>query len=161
MNGAVPEISIRPESYASPTASSLVDALTLELAGRYPGEDPDCKGSEPDPEEFELPRGRFVVAWLKGEAIGCGGVCSADGNGPAEVRRMYVTPEARGQGISREILAALGKEALALGNERIRLETGINQPEAIGLYESSGYARIPNYGPYIGEARSVSFEKTL
>lgn len=154
-------ISILPGSYASPAVRALVVALRAELAGRYPGDDPDCKGGEPASEEFEPPRGRFLVARLGGEAIGCGGVCAEDGDGPVELRRMYVAPAARGQGISRRILAALEQEALALGRTWIRLETGINQPEAIGLYESSGYRRIPNYGPYAGEARSVCFEKQL
>lgn len=155
------EISIDPESYASPVVRRLVAALSEELAGRYPGDDPDCKGGEPEPEEFEPPHGRFLVARMGGDAIGCGGVCVEDGTGPAEVRQMYVAPQARGHGISRRILSALEREARELGRERLRLETGINQPEAIGLYESSGFERIPNFGPYAGEARSVCFEKLL
>lgn len=98
---------------------------------------------------------------MDGEPVGCGGVCVEDGAGPAEVRRMYVVPVARGLGISRRILSALEQEARELGRERLRLETGIDQPEAIGLYESSGFERIPNFGPYVGEARSVCFEKLL
>ncbi len=155
------EISIGPESYASPTVRRLVAALSAELAGRYPSDDPDCKGGEPNPEEFEPPRGRFIVARLDGEPVGCGGVFAQDGEGPAEVRRMYVTPEMRGLGVSRLILSALEQEARGLERKRLRLETGINQPEAIGLYESSGFERIPNYGPYVGEARSVCLEKRL
>jgi GNAT superfamily N-acetyltransferase len=157
----VTEISIDPESYAGPVVRRLVAALGEELAGRYPDDDPDCKGGEPDPEKFEPPRGRFLVAWMNGEPVGCGGVCAGDGDGPAEVRRMYVVPEMRGRGISRRILTALEQETRGLGRERLRLETGINQPEAIGLYESSGFERIPNFGPYVGEARSVCLEKRL
>jgi hypothetical protein len=59
-----PEISIDLESYASPAARTLVAALTVELAGRYPGDDPDCKGGEPEPEEFDPPHGRFLLARL-------------------------------------------------------------------------------------------------
>jgi len=156
-----PEISIGPESYASPTVRRLVAALAEELARRYPGDDPNCKGGEPEPEEFEPPRGRFLVVRMEGEPVGCGGVCMRDGAGPAEVRRMYVVPQARGLGISRRILDALEQEARRLGRKRLRLETGINQPEAIGLYTSSDFERIRNFGPYVGEARSVCFEKRL
>jgi GNAT superfamily N-acetyltransferase len=156
----VPEISIRRESYASPAALSLVAALTAELAGRYPGDDPECRGGEPEEMELEPPLGCFLVAWMEGEAVGCG-VLGRDGDAAAEVRRMYVIPKSRGLGISRKILAALEREARRLGRDRVRLETGINQPEAIGLYESSGYERVPNFGPYVGETRSVCFEKRL
>ena len=132
-----------------------------ELARRYPGDDPGCRGGEPEPGELEPPSGRFLVARMEGEPVGCGGVYAQDGAGPAELRRMYVQPEARGLGISRRILEALEQEARALGRKRLWLETGVNQPEAIGLYESSGFERIPNFGPYVGEARSVCFEKLL
>jgi putative acetyltransferase len=155
------EISIRPETYASPLAASLLAELNTELASRYPGDDPECKGGEPSPEQLEPPSGCFLVAWIGEEAVGCGGLCGQNPAAPAEVRRMYVVPGSRGLGISRKILAALEQEAGRLGYERIQLETGINQPEAIGLYESSGYVRIPNYGPYTGEARSVCFDKKL
>jgi GNAT superfamily N-acetyltransferase len=74
---------------------------------------------------------------------------------------MYVVPEARGPGVSRKILAALEEEALRLGHERLRLETAVHQLEAIGLYTSHGFERISNYGPYIGEARSLCLEKRL
>jgi GNAT superfamily N-acetyltransferase len=154
-------ISISAESYASPPARTLVEALVKELAGRYPGDDPVCKGGEPGPREFEPASGRFFVARMDGEPVGCGGVSVQRGDGPAEVRRMYVAPQARGLGISRWILSALEQEARTLGSKRLRLETGINQPEAIGLYESSGFERIPSFGPYVGEARSVCFEKLL
>jgi putative acetyltransferase len=79
----------------------------------------------------------------------------------AELRRMEVTPAARRCGISRRLLGELEETARSLWYTVIRLETGNRQAEAVGLYESVGYARIPPYGPYVGDERSVCFEKPL
>lgn len=61
---------------------------------------------------------------------------------------MYVVPEARGQGLARAVLAELERTAAAAGRPRIELFTGLAQPEAIGLYVSSGYRPAPGFGPY-------------
>ncbi|WP_241828073.1 GNAT family N-acetyltransferase [Actinopolymorpha singaporensis] len=68
------------------------------------------------------------------------------GPGDAEVKRMYVAPEARGRGLARRMLAALERDAAAAGKTRMVLETGLGQPEAITLYLSAGYAPIPSFG---------------
>ena len=72
---------------------------------------------------------------------------------------MYVAPAARRHGIARRILSALERLAAAHGYTRIILETGTRQPEALALYEASGYQRIANYGRYIGNPEAVCFEK--
>ena len=93
--------------------------------------------------------------------MACGGVCRFDAES-AEIRRMYVVPERRGAGLSRRILGALEDEARSLGYRRVRLETGIRQHEALGLYRFlSGFAEIPRYGPYVDDELSVCFEKPL
>jgi ribosomal protein S18 acetylase RimI-like enzyme len=74
---------------------------------------------------------------------------------------MFVAPDCRGRGYGRAILAELERLAAALGYTAARLETGSRQPEAIGLYERSGYRRIANFGMYVGSERSVCFEKRL
>ena len=74
---------------------------------------------------------------------------------------MYVVPGRRGIGLSRRVLAALEDEARALGYRRVRLETGVHQHEALGLYRSSGFAEISRYGPYADDDLSVCFEKPL
>lgn len=61
---------------------------------------------------------------------------------------MYVRPDARGRGLSRALLGALEEEARGLGYAFVRLETGDRQPEAIGLYVSSGYQPIPRFGAF-------------
>jgi GNAT superfamily N-acetyltransferase len=78
-----------------------------------------------------------------------------------EVKRMFVEPDCRGRGIARRLLAELEECARRAGYSVARLETGVRQPEAIGLYESAGYRRIPNYGMYAGIADSACFEKSL
>jgi len=79
----------------------------------------------------------------------------------AEIKRMYVAPGHRGRGHSKRILARLEQMAWEMEFRRVRLETGVRQPEAIALYERSGYVRIPNFGIYRGRAESVCFENTL
>jgi GNAT superfamily N-acetyltransferase len=74
---------------------------------------------------------------------------------------MYVVPEFRGYGIARRILAALESRALELGQGVIRLETGRGQPEAITLYQSSGYSEIAGFGEYHTNEHGVCLEKRL
>jgi GNAT superfamily N-acetyltransferase len=102
----------------------------------------------------------FVIAWMDGHPVACGAIVPLE-DGVAEVKRMYVAREWRRLGIARRILADLENRALGLGYHTLRLETGIRQPEAIGLYETSGYRHIPLFGQYQGGTLSVCFEKSL
>jgi putative acetyltransferase len=81
--------------------------------------------------------------------------------GIGEVKRMCVAPAFRGRGIARALLRGLEGAACQLGFAALRLETGTRQPEAIGLYEAAGYARIPAFGEYAGDPFSVCFEKRV
>jgi GNAT superfamily N-acetyltransferase len=74
---------------------------------------------------------------------------------------MFVHPDHRRRGIAHAILAALEARAGALGYSTLRIETGSRQPEAIGLYQSAGYAAIPPFGKYVGNPYSHCFEKRL
>jgi GNAT superfamily N-acetyltransferase len=78
-----------------------------------------------------------------------------------EIKRMFVVAEHRGKGLSRQMLAALEDRAQAMGASRILLETGDKQPEAIRLYETSGYERITGFGYYATEDGAYSFAKPL
>ena len=149
---------IRRENYGGETARVLASALEAELLGRYAGA--GGAGGEPPASDFEPPEGAFLVGYVDGAAVACGGVCRFD-ELTAEVRRMYVAPGARGRGLARRMLAALEQEARGLGYTVVRLETGEQQPEAIGLYSAAGYGRIGRYGPYVDDERSVCFEKRL
>ena len=126
----------------------------LERHGR-PG-----SGGEPPASDFEPPDGAFFVGSVNGSDVACGGVCRYDAE-TAEIRRMYVVPERRGEGLSRRILGALEDDARSFGFRRIRLETGVHQHEALALYGSSGFEEIPRFGPYVDDELSVCFEKQL
>jgi GNAT superfamily N-acetyltransferase len=139
-----------------PDAAALVDALLGDLAGRYGGRD----AFHPDPESLAPPGGGFVVARLDGAPVGCGGF-RRFADGVAEIKRMYVVPEARRRGVARAVLADLEARARALGYTSIRLETGTNQPEAMALYEHAGYRAMVPYGHYRESPMSRCFEKDL
>lgn len=101
-----------------------------------------------------------VVAFDEGIPVGCGAIKEYD-SFSMEVKRMYVVPQKRGQGIASMILNDLEIWALELDRDKCLLETGINQPEAIALYKKNGYHIIPNYGQYANVKNSVCFEKIL
>jgi GNAT superfamily N-acetyltransferase len=150
------ELGLRPDRIDSDVGRALVAALLRDLADRYGAEDPD----EPSPADLAPPHGVFLVAWMEGEPVGCGGIRAHDGN-IGEIKRMYVEPAARRAGVARAVLSELESRARGLGYSRLRLETGIRQPEAIALYESFGYAPIEPYGLYRDEPMSRCFEKRL
>lgn len=101
-----------------------------------------------------------VVAYLDNIPVGCGAIKVFD-NTTMEVKRMFVSQELRGQGISKRILSELESWTQELGCTRCVLETGINQHEALRLYQNSGFKQIPNYGQYAHVESSFCFEKVL
>jgi putative acetyltransferase len=101
-----------------------------------------------------------IVAYKNTEPIGCGAIKKFDEES-AEVKRMFVKPEYRGQGVASKILSALEAWAKELRYQHCILETGQKQPEAIALYTKSGYRIIPNYGQYAGVENSVCMKKPL
>jgi GNAT superfamily N-acetyltransferase len=80
------------------------------------------------------------------------------GEHAAELKRMFVRPGARGSGASVALLRAIEQAAIDLGIERLVLETGTEQPDAIRFYEREGYRRIPAFGYYVGSAISICYE---
>jgi GNAT superfamily N-acetyltransferase len=108
---------------------------------------------------------RYLVAVDEGEAVGCVALQPAPDDADAdsgEIKRMYVTPAARGRGVARELLRAVEGLAREAGYHRLRLVTGHKRPAAIALYESEGYARTAPYGRYVAEPRQVlCFAKPL
>ena len=101
-----------------------------------------------------------LVAYIDYIPVGCGAIKVFDTT-TMEVKRMYVTPDYRGQGIAGKILTELERWSMELGYKKCVLETGINQPEALMLYHKSGFKRIPNYGQYANVMSSFCFEKVL
>ncbi|MEQ4303578.1 GNAT family N-acetyltransferase [Plantactinospora sp. B6F1] len=103
---------------------------------------------------------RYLVGVIAGRAVACGAVQALDRE-TAEVKRVYVRPAHRGQGLARQLLGALEELALRAGHTVLRLETGTYLPGAIRFYLSSGYTEIPTYGEYVDNPYSVCFQKRL
>lgn len=163
---------VTEEPYGSEVAARLVAALHHEIGERYAdvdtmtpeeqAEDDAAYLAEVTPELVRPPLGSFVVAWLDGEPVGCGALKPFDrARRIGEIKRMYTAPEARRRGVSRAILTHLESVAADLGYVRLHLETGAPQPEAIALYESHGWARVPSYGRYRHTPTSRCFGKDL
>ena len=101
-----------------------------------------------------------LVAYIDQKPIGCGTIKEFKSDS-MQVKRMYVLPRFRGQGIAKTILLDLENWTKELGYTKCVLETGKRQPEAIQLYRSKGYKIISNYGQYIGVENSICFQKYL
>ncbi|NDK56183.1 GNAT family N-acetyltransferase [Pontibacter fetidus] len=101
-----------------------------------------------------------IVAYQNGEPAGCGAIKPYTQT-IAEVKRMFVHPDFRRQGIAKQVLSALEAWANELNYSATILETGKKQTEAIELYKNSGYTVIPNYGQYAGVENSVCMQKQL
>ena len=129
--------------------AALLDAAFGELVARY----------GPEGRSVVHADARFLVAVVDRLDVGCGAVQPADGT-TGELKRMYVVPGHRGRGIARSLLKALESLAAEMGYDRLRLATGARQPEAIALYESSGYERIAPYGKYVGEPLTFCYAKS-
>jgi putative acetyltransferase len=115
-----------------------------------------------DVSELDTPAVMVLVArGAAGEpALGMVAVVNR-GDGTAEIKRMFVSPDARGRGVGTALMLAIDEEAPAAGIRVIQLETGPLQPEAISLYSKHGYSHIDNFGPYLGDEFSLCMEKRL
>ena len=148
-------VSIDVEHFDSPDAQRLRAAQRLEIDRAY-GQDTE-PGEKPTADSIAV---FFLARDADGTPLGCGGLRLVD-DGIAEVKRMYVRPEARGTGVSTAILRRLEEAALALGSPALVLETGTEQKRAVGFYEREGFRRIANFGPYVGAPLSVCYSKVL
>src|SRR4051794_25234514 len=135
---------IRAEPFEGAAAQALLAGFEADIVERYPGWTPTGVGPSATAQDFQPPEGTFLVAYVDGQPAGCGGLKRLDPR-TVEVKRVYVKPEARGRGVSRALLAALEEAARAAGYATIRLDTGVNQPEALKLFQTSGYDSIPDY----------------
>lgn len=150
------DVTLTVEAPTSPDARRLIRRLDSDLLARYP------RTSVHGLNENDLAdwQGVFLVARLEGKAVACGAVKTLE-PGTGELKRMFVEPEARRLGIGRRVLEALEDAAAGLGLTVLRLETGTLQPEAIRLYESVDYVRIPCFAEYADDPFSVCYEKQL
>jgi ribosomal protein S18 acetylase RimI-like enzyme len=142
---------------AAPEAAALIAALDRDLNTRYPGL--EIHGI--DVAIFRKSGGMFLIGRVGDVAVACGALRPMQKQGVAEIKRMYVQAGHRRRGFGRMLLDALEELARRRGYSAVRLETGGNQPEAIGLYEGAGYHLIPCYGDHAGDPLSRCFEKRL
>jgi GNAT superfamily N-acetyltransferase len=149
-------ITIRRTAFDDPAFRSLTSELDAELRSRY----------LTDQEKFD-PLNKMdnsvkvLLAFDGPVAIGCGALRPLEEKNTIELKRMYVRPGFRGQGISKRLVEALEQWAAEDGYAVVRLETGNKQPEAIGLYTNNGYLPIPAYGAYRHIDSSICMEKRL
>lgn len=156
---------IRPVSFDHPDAVKLNDEVQAEYDLRY-GDGGDM--TPLDPAMFDPPTGLYLIAYDEFDRpVATGGWRTQNAgdqgyeDGDAELKRMFVVAEARGRGLARRVLSRLEDDARAAGRTRMVLETGTKQPEAIGLYTSSGYAPCAKFGYYRHYPDSRCYAKPL
>jgi putative acetyltransferase len=149
-------ISIAPERPDSPDATAMIAELEELLSAHYPQE--SCHGFSV--EKLIAEQVAFFVLRYDGLPAACGGVKLFDAE-YGELKRMYVRPQFRGLGFAKQLIEHLAGHARAHGVPLLRLETGIYQVEAIGLYEQAGFYRIPPFGPYRDDPLTLCYERPL
>ena len=152
----MPQITIKPERPDTPVARKLIDELERILAPLYPVESRHGLSVDRLLEE----QVDFFVARQENTPVGCGGL-KFFGREYAELKRMYIRPQYQGLGLGKKILVHLEEYARTRGINILRLETGIHQQSAIGLYRRMGYQEIPPFGNYKEDPLSLFFEKYL
>jgi putative acetyltransferase len=147
---------ITAERPDTPDAIQLIQDLETELAGNYP---PESRHGYSVDKLLKL-NVAFFVSRLNGVAAGCGGI-QLFGKEYGELKRMYVHPAFRGLGLAKLMLEHLASHARAHGVHLLRLETGIDQHNAIALYEKWGFHKISPFGEYKPDPLALFYEKQI
>jgi GNAT superfamily N-acetyltransferase len=161
-----PEVELIPRPYGHPDVIALTLAVQAHYSELYGGIGDE---SVVEISDFEAPTGHFVVGYLDDVPVAMGGWRRlGDRHGLpspncAEIKRMYVAPSARRQGLSRVVLAELEASARAAGIDWLVLETGQPQTSAVELYLSGGYTEVDGrpYGHYVDQPDAVHLGKAL
>jgi DNA-binding MarR family transcriptional regulator/N-acetylglutamate synthase-like GNAT family acetyltransferase len=152
------QITIAVEDPASADARSCLARYYEEIGRRFEGGFDASRARQVPAEEARPPRGAFLVARLHGRPIGCATLWLPAGR-PAELKRMWISPEARGRGLAHRLLADVEARAVAAGADRLHLDTNRALVEAIALYRRSGFVEVP---PFNDEPHADHwFEKRL
>ena len=149
-------VDIRPEDPRQPDVQALLDQSDDYLRALYPAESNHLVSAD----DLGTERAVFLAARRDGELLGSIAFLEI-ASGHAEIKRMFVRAEARGYGLGRRLLNALEEVACHRSILRISLETGIKQPEAIGLYRACGYQDCPPFGDYKDDRLSLFMTKNL
>jgi putative acetyltransferase len=147
---------ITREEPTAPDAAALIEELDAHLEPLYPRESRHGYSVE----KLMTEAVAFFVVREGGFPAGCGGI-KLFGADYGEIKRMYVRPRFRGLGLAKLLLVHLSDYAKQNGVRTLRLETGIHQAEAIGLYERAGFVRISAFGEYVNDPLSRYYEKRL
>jgi DNA-binding MarR family transcriptional regulator/GNAT superfamily N-acetyltransferase len=142
-------VEVDVENPTTPAAQFCLQSYFAELDTRFDtGFDPS-RSISADAEELTDPAGLLLVARLRDQPIGCGAL-KFHGRRPAEIKRMWVAPTARGLGVGRRILSELEQETRHRGIDLVRLETNKTLREATSLYRSAGYVEVDAFNdePY-------------
>jgi GNAT superfamily N-acetyltransferase len=145
----VSSVEVTPVSVRDPAARECLDRYFDELAARFPeGYDRQGDGAA-ELDGFTPPAGVFLLAQIAGQSVGCGALRTfAPGMG--EIKRMWVSPQFRGQGVAHRLLEGLEDAARERGLWVVRLDTHSSLAEALRLYHGCGYREIPRFNgnPY-------------
>jgi len=156
MRGVTGAPTFERRPYDDPVVDALVEELQEEYVVRYGSRD----GTPVDPGQFAEPAGSFLVARVDGIPVGCVGLRRHDAE-RVEVKRMFVRAPYRGRGLARALVRASEEEARRLGYRVVLMESGTAQPEAMALYESSGYLPTPGFGYYKDSPLNRCYAKSL
>ena len=139
------------------TARGCLEQYYAELQRRFPGGFEVSRSRDPDAADMIAPRGAILIALTDAVPLGCVGL--KGGKAFAEIKRLWVSPTARGLGLARRLMAAAEARAKALGISVLRLDTNSALPEASALYLKTGWRQIPRFNddPY----PDLFFEKRL
>jgi putative acetyltransferase len=143
-----------------PDAQALMARSEALMSALYPAESNHFEPAD----GLREPGGSFFGLWRGERLLGCGGIkhfAPADEPAYGEIKRLFVLDSERGRGLARQLMARLEAELLARGVHVARLETGIHQPEALGLYRRLGYVERGPFGGYALDPLSVFLEKRL
>lgn len=151
---------LAPLDPGHPDAQALIARSEALMSSLYPSESNHFEPAD----GLRAPHGFFWGLWLGETLVGCGGVKLHKPDGEAaygEIKRLFVLDSARGRGAAKLLMARLEDELVQRGVQLARLETGIHQPEALGLYRRLGYVERGPFGSYALDPLSVFFEKAL
>ncbi|MBD8890375.1 bifunctional helix-turn-helix transcriptional regulator/GNAT family N-acetyltransferase [Roseibium litorale] len=142
----------------SQTARYCLEEYYAELDRRFEGGFQVSLSADPDAESMMRPKGVFFVTMSDGLPVGCVGLKGTD-KGYAEIKRLWVSPAARGLGLARKLMAKTEEAAREIGIKVLRLDTNKALPEAVNFYRKEGWTEIDRFNddPY----PDFFFEKIL
>ncbi|TMF65686.1 MAG: GNAT family N-acetyltransferase [Chloroflexi bacterium] len=142
-------VTIAVEKPTTPDARWCIQQYFAELNARFDGGFDSARSISADSSELVAPAGALLIARLRGRPVGCGAL-KFHHRAPAELKRMWVVPDARGLGLGRRLLLELERLARRNGAGAVRLETNRALKEAVALYRSAGYREVKAFNdePY-------------